>query len=54
MSGHIATVVMAVAGGLNLAGCAGYGRHTLRGQVRPDPVTWLLWTLAPCVALKAC
>ena len=38
---------------LNLGGSGVYALRTLRGSVRPNPVTWLLWTLAPGVAFAA-
>jgi hypothetical protein len=38
---------------LNLFGSGVYALRTLRGSVRPNPVTWLLWALAPGVAFAA-
>jgi hypothetical protein len=38
---------------LNLGGSGVYALRTLRGSVRPSPVSWLLWTLAPGVAFAA-
>ncbi|MEU8687675.1 hypothetical protein [Streptomyces sp. NPDC048665] len=38
---------------LNLCGSGVYALRTLRGSVRPNPVTWLLWALAPGVAFTA-
>ncbi|MEY9967855.1 hypothetical protein ABIA33_005935 [Streptacidiphilus sp. MAP12-16] len=38
---------------LNLCGSGVYALRTLRGSVRPNPVTWLLWALAPGVAFVA-
>lgn len=38
---------------LNTLGAALYLKETLRGEVRPHPVSWLLWTLAPSIAFAA-
>jgi hypothetical protein len=38
---------------LNLCGSGVYALRTLRGSVRPNPVTWLLWALAPGVGFAA-
>jgi hypothetical protein len=35
---------------INLVGIAQYVYGSLRNEVRPHPVTWLLWALAPLVA----
>lgn len=38
---------------LNLGGSGVYALRTVRGSVRPNPVTWLLWAVAPGVAFAA-
>ena len=38
---------------LNLGGSGVYALRTLHGAVRPNPVTWALWTLAPGIAFAA-
>ncbi|MEY9847155.1 hypothetical protein [Streptacidiphilus sp. MAP5-3] len=38
---------------LNLGGSGVYAVRTLRGSVRPNAVTWLLWAVAPGVAFAA-
>lgn len=38
---------------LNLIGSATYAYHTLRGETRPNRVTWFLWALAPLIAFSA-
>ncbi|HUD11855.1 MAG TPA: hypothetical protein VMS08_05570 [Candidatus Saccharimonadia bacterium] len=35
---------------LNLFGSGAYIRDTLRGQTRPNRVSWLLWSIAPMIA----
>ncbi|MBO3748040.1 hypothetical protein J5X84_18355 [Streptosporangiaceae bacterium NEAU-GS5] len=37
----------------NVLGTAVYLREALKGRVRPHPVTWFLWALAPGVAFIA-
>lgn len=44
-------VFLAVA--FNLVGTSTYMIATLRGQTRPNRVTWMLWALAPLVAFGA-
>ncbi|MBD0690872.1 hypothetical protein [Streptomyces sp. CBMA123] len=48
-----ASYVVPAAAVLNVCGSGVYALRTLRGSVRPNPVTWLLWTLAPGVAFAA-
>ncbi|MBS1868629.1 MAG: hypothetical protein JSS99_03110 [Actinobacteria bacterium] len=38
---------------INVIAGAGYARDTLRGQTRPNRVTWLLWGVVPLVAFAA-
>ncbi len=38
---------------LNLIGSGGYLIETIRGKVKPNKVTWLLWAIAPLVAFFA-
>ena len=38
---------------LNLVGSSSYLVATLRGQARPNRVTWFLWALAPLIAFSA-
>ncbi|HET9105118.1 MAG TPA: hypothetical protein VFN55_17345 [Solirubrobacteraceae bacterium] len=38
---------------LTLAGALGYARRTVRGETRPNRVTWGLWSLAPLIAGSA-
>lgn len=38
---------------LNTVGCVHYVAMILRGRVRPNRASWLLWTLAPAVVLAA-
>jgi hypothetical protein len=38
---------------LSMLGAAGYCRETLRGRVRPNRVSWLLWAVAPLIAFAA-
>jgi len=42
-----------VAAALNLAGAATYIIATLKGQTRPNRVSWFMWALAPMVATAA-
>jgi hypothetical protein len=37
----------------SLLGAAGYCREILRGRVRPNRVSWLLWAVAPLIAFAA-
>ncbi len=41
------------AAALNLAGCTVYAARTLDGKVRPNGVSWLLWSVAPLIAFAA-
>ncbi len=38
---------------VQLAGVFSYIRETLRGNTKPNKVTWLLWTVAPLIAAFA-
>lgn len=38
---------------INMLGIASYVVDTIKGRVRPNRVTWFLWTLAPLVAFSA-
>ena len=38
---------------LNFSGTATYLIETLKGKVKPNKMTWLLWALAPLVAFSA-
>ena len=38
---------------LSLLGGLAYFKDTLTGRVKPNRVTWFLWTLAPAVAFIA-
>ncbi|MFG2526107.1 hypothetical protein [Streptomyces sp. NPDC048527] len=38
---------------LSLAGCLVYASRTLQGKVRPNGVTWLLWSVAPLIVFAA-
>src|SRR3989344_2108506 len=38
---------------INLIGILSYLRSTLRGETKPNKVTWLLWAIAPMIALSA-
>jgi len=38
---------------LNLWGCSVYARDTIRGDTKPNRVTWFLWSLAPLIAFAA-
>jgi hypothetical protein len=38
---------------LNIIGSGSYLIDTIRGRVKPNKVTWLLWALAPLVAFAA-
>ncbi len=38
---------------LNLAGTSNYIWDTIRGQTRPNRVSWFMWSLAPLVAFAA-
>lgn len=42
-----------VAVAINLVGSSSYLVATLRGQARPNRVTWFLWALAPLIAFGA-
>ena len=42
-----------VAALLNLCGSSSYLFATLKGKVRPNKVTWLLWAVAPLIAFSA-
>lgn len=42
-----------VGASLTLAGNFAYARDTLRGRVRPNRVSWLLWAVIPLVAFGA-
>lgn len=42
-----------IAAGLRLFGGLAYLRATIRGQAKPNPLTWLLWAITPLVALAA-
>ncbi|HEY9713212.1 MAG TPA: hypothetical protein V6C72_07065 [Chroococcales cyanobacterium] len=37
----------------NLFGSLGYAADTIKGKTRPNRVTWLLWALAPLIAVAA-
>ena len=49
----LSMIAVPVGAVLDLGGSGVYALRTLRGSVRPNPVTWLLWTLAPGVAFAA-
>lgn len=49
----LGSFVVPAGAALNLYGCGVYALRTLRGSVRPNPVTWLLWAVAPGVAFAA-
>lgn len=38
---------------VNLAGAFVYIRDTLRGETKPNRVSWLMWTIAPMIATVA-
>jgi len=38
---------------LNIAGTVSYLLDTIKGKVRPNRVTWFLWSLAPLIAFSA-
>ncbi len=38
---------------INFLGSLGYLQETLKGNVRPNKVTWFLWSLAPFIAFAA-
>lgn len=45
--------IVFIGGAINLAGSATYFRDTLRGDTKPNRVTWLMWTVAPFIATVA-
>lgn len=42
-----------VGAALNFTGSIGYVRSVLRGEARPNRVSWIMWTLAPLIAFAA-
>lgn len=38
---------------LNLIGSSSYVVHTVQGKTKPNRVSWLMWALAPMIALAA-
>ena len=44
-------IIIAVA--LNVIGSAGYIAETVRGNTKPNRVSWFLWALAPLIAFSA-
>lgn len=42
-----------VGAALNLTGSLGYVRSVLRGEARPNRVSWMMWALAPLIAFAA-
>jgi hypothetical protein len=38
---------------VNVLGSLGYIRETIRGNAKPNRVTWLLWSIAPFIAAAA-
>ena len=49
----LSSSAVALAAVLTLWGNGVYALRTLRGEVHPNPVTWLLWALVPGVAFAA-
>lgn len=48
------TLLLLIAGsGLQVLGTMYYFRETLAGRIRPNRVTWLLWSLVPFIAVAA-
>jgi hypothetical protein len=50
---QLSWVLVSAGAALNLSGSGIYALRTLRGSVRPNPVTCLLWAVAPGVAFAA-
>lgn len=38
---------------VNVFGALGYARDTLRGETKPNRVTWLMWSVAPLIGTAA-
>jgi hypothetical protein len=38
---------------INFFGCTGYLIGTIKGTIKPNRVTWLLWAIAPLIAFAA-
>jgi len=37
----------------SLIAIAGYIKDTLKGQTKPNRITWLMWAIAPMIAFSA-
>lgn len=42
-----------IASGMRIAGGLAYLRSTIKGATRPNPVSWMLWSIIPLIAFAA-
>ena len=42
-----------IASGMRIAGGLAYLRSTIKGATRPNPVSWMLWSITPLIAFAA-
>lgn len=45
--------IVLLGGAVNFAGASVYIKKTIKGEIKPNKVTWLMWSVAPLIATAA-